>query len=277
MLCEKEVIAMFETMTQEMKLRNFSPRTMETYVQCNRDFYHWVQKNPRDVSGQDIRHYLLHLVGRQYASSTINLIHAALAFYYGTILRKNISDLPYQKREQYARLVPEKKEIKEMIERTKNTKHKLVIGLLYAAGLRCSEIIKIKLEDIDVNRRLLLVRQGKGAKDRYTILSEKIIEQIKHYLRTRLYQSPYLFASCDGHITTRTVEAILAAASHTANTKKYTPHSLRHSFATHLMEAGTKTEYIQQLLGHKDLRTTRIYEGITTRHLQAIPSPHDSL
>lgn len=268
---------MFETLTQEMKLKNFSPRTIETYIQYNREFIRYIQKNPRDVSGQDIRHYLLHLIGKQYSSSTVNLAHNALNFYYGNILRKKISTIPFQKREQKMRSIPTKYDIQRMLDVTSNPKHKMIISLLYAAGIRCSELIKIKISDINFNERLLLIRQGKGAKDRYTILSENVIPQIKHYLKVRPYQSPYLFASQDGHISSRTVEIIVDRACQQARIRNYSPHSLRHSFATHLMEQGTNLEYVQQMLGHKDIRTTRIYQHINPVHLQTIQSPHDNL
>lgn len=268
---------MFETLTQEMKLKNFSPRTIETYIQCNRDFMHYIQKNPRDVSGQDIRHYLLHLIGKQYSSSTINLVHNALNFYYGNILRKRVAAIPFQKREQKMRIIPTKQEIQKMLDVTVNPKHKIIISLLYGTGIRCSELIKIKISDINFNERLLLIRQGKGAKDRYTILSENVIPQIKHYLKVRPYQSPYLFASQEGHISSRTVEIIVDQACQQAKIRNYSPHSLRHSFATHLMEHGTNIEYVQEMLGHKDIRTTRIYQQISPHHLQMIQSPHDSL
>ena len=269
---------MFEILIQEMKLRNFSPKTRKVYLSYNFRFLEWIRKSPRDISGEDIRQYLLYLISRQYSSSTINLAHNALAFYYGTILRKNISAIPFQKREQKVREIASPDEIRKMISTVANPKHKILIGLLYASGIRRSEAIKIQLRDIDCERKLLLVRQGKGAKFRYTILSEQILTQIKEYLQTRSTISSYLFSTKEGHITDRTVEAVIDNARQKANIpKNITPHSLRHSFATHLMAQGTNIEYIQQMLGHKDIRTTKIYEHIVPAHLQKIPNPHDKL
>ncbi len=193
------------------------------------------------------------------------------------ILRRSFS-IPFQHREQKMREILTKEEIKALLDVTPNPKHQLLISFLYATGVRVAELIKIKLLDFDFARKLLLVRQGKGNKDRYTLLPEKIILEINAFLQSRQTKSEYLFATPTSHITVRTVQAILKQAKIKAKIMKpVTPHVLRHSFATHLMEANVKTEYIQQLLGHKDLRTTRIYEGITTKHLQTISSPYNSL
>jgi len=269
---------MFEILIEEMKLRNFSPRTREVYLYYNQEFLRFCHKSPREVSHLDLREYLLHLIEKQYSSSTINLVHNALSFYYGRILRKRVGDIPYQKREQRVRVFASPEEIEKMIEALDNPKHKVMISLLYASGVRVSELVTLKIEDIDLQKRLLKVCQGKGQKDRYTILSKTVVEQIRKYIHSRPYQSRYLFASSEGHVTIRTVEEVLKQARHKAKmTLHVTPHSLRHSFATHHMEQGTKTEYIQQMLGHKDIRTTRIYEHISTKHLENIKSPQDNL
>ncbi len=266
---------MFEVLIQEAKLRNFSPRSIEVYLHYNQQFLLFCNKKPTEVSTQDIRHYLLYLQEKHYSSSSINLAHNAINFYYQKIMRRSFS-VPFQHREQKMREILTPEEIKTLILVTQNQKHKLLIGLLYATGVRVAEIIKVKINDFDLSRKLLLVRQGKGMKDRYTILSNRISIQITEYLSSHKINSVYLFATPTGHITDRTVQAVLKIARMKSKiTKPVTPHVLRHSFATHLMEAGVKTEYIQQLLGHKDLRTTQIYEQITTKHLQSIPSPHD--
>ena len=269
------MIQMFKTMIEEMKLRNFSPQTQKVYLQYNQSFLNFARKSPRDVSGQDIRSYLLHLIEKQYSSSSINLAHNALNFYYGKLLRKNVKEVPFQKREEKHRLVPSKDEIENLCTVIKNPKYQLMISLLYASGVRVSELVRIKLQDIDVERKLLRVRQGKGGKDRYTILSVRVIEQIKAYLQMRPYPSNYLFSSRDGHLTIRAVEEVLKSAARRAKIQRATPHSLRHSFATHLMESHVRDSVIQKLLGHKDIKTTQIYASVATKHLQEIKSPHD--
>jgi integrase/recombinase XerD len=267
---------MFETLIEEMKLKNFSKKTMEIYLYYNQVFIKYIKKSPREVSGKDIRDYLLYLICKRKSSSTINLIHNALNFYYGNILKKSVKHIPFQKREHKVKQIASKNNIQKMIQVTKNQKHKLIISLLYASGVRRAELVKIKINDLDFGKKLLLVRQGKGNKDRYTILSDLVINQIHTYLMKRPYNSEYLFASQNGHITSSTVEQVIKQARIKAKIKNnLTPHSLRHSFTTHHMESGTKTEYIQEMLGHKDIRTTRGYEKISNRHLMKIKSPHD--
>ncbi len=236
---------MFEILIQEMKLRNFSSRTIDVYLYYNKQFLSFCHKSPREVSHKDIRVYILDLITKQHSSSTINLAHNALNFYYGKILRKSVGEIPFQKKEQRIKQLATSSEIQKMHSVLHNPKHKLIISLLYATGVRVSELVKIKLEDLDFGRKLLCVRQGKGKKDRYTILSDKVIEETKDYLNTRPYHSSYVFASHTGHISSRTVEEVICQACKKARiNKNISPHSLRHSFTTHHMEAGTKTEYI---------------------------------
>ncbi len=268
---------MFQPMTDELKLRNYSAKTIKVYLMYNQHFLACCRKRPQEVTSSDIRNYLLSLVDKRYSSSAINLAHNALNFYYQQILKRKF-DLPFQKREEKARAVPPAEEIQKLVNALQNPKHKLLVSLLYASGARVSEVVRIKLHDLDFERKLLLIRGGKGNKDRYTILSNLVILQIKNYLQKRPYQSDYLFASHDGHITPSTVEQVLKQAWKRAHLKnKITPHSLRHSFATHLMEAGIQDKYLQKLLGHKDIKTTQIYATAMTKHIQGIKSPHDNL
>ena len=249
---------MYETLTQEMKLRNFSPRTMEMYLEYNRDFFRFTQKNPRDVSGKDIRNYLHHLIAKQQSSSTINLAHSALDLYYGTILRKKVASIPLQNEGQKIPPVAEPTEIQRMIELTSNPKYKLLMSLLYASGLPLTELINIKIEDINPTKRVLTLRTG--TPDHVVILTKQVLTQIQQYLRDRPYESPYLFASQDGHITDRMVNAVIKQALEKARirTSRF-PHSQHHSFA------------------HENIRTTRIFEPIIPVHLQTISSPQDHL
>lgn len=268
----------FETLLQEMKLRNYSPKTIKAYLYHNKVFLQFIQKNPKEVSGQDIRNYLLHLIEKQKSSSSINLAHNALAFYYGKILRKKVNNIPFQKREQKMKVIANQEDIRKILEVTTNPKHKLLISFLYASGLRRSEVVRVKLSDIDFEQKVLLVRQGKGKKDRITVLSKSLISEIKIFLAKRNEKSEFLFATRYGHMNPRTVEAVVKQACRKAKIKKnITSHGLRHSFTTHHMALGTKTEYIQEMLGHKDIRTTRGYERISKKHLLQIKHPHDML
>ncbi|MBI4983747.1 tyrosine-type recombinase/integrase [Candidatus Woesearchaeota archaeon] len=269
---------MFEILIEEMKLRNFSPRTREVYLNYNRQFLQFTGKSPRDVSAENIRAYLLYLIEKRYSTSAVNLAHNALNFYYGKILRKAVKTIAFQKREQKIKEVLSKEEIRQLLEATTNPKHRLMIELLYASGVRVSELIRIRLEHLDLERKMLLVRQGKGKKDRYTLLSEKVITQINDYLKHRKNRSDYLFETLSGHLTMRAVQVVLNQAAKRAGiTRRVHPHLLRHSFATHLLESGARESHIQQLLGHKDIRTTQTYARITNKHLLGIESPHENL
>ena len=203
---------MFEILIQEMKLRNFSSRTQEVYLYYNHGFLKYIKMSPKEITQYEIKQYLLYLDEKQYSSSSINLVHNALAFYYGKILRKNIWTIPFQKREQKMREILTKEEIKQLINAPTNPKHQLLIALLYATGVRVDELIHIKTQDLDFSRKLLLVRQGKGKKDRYTILSENIILKLQEYLQSKKNSSVYLFETTTGHITDRTAQQILKYA-----------------------------------------------------------------
>ncbi len=268
---------MFEAMLDEMRLRNFSLKTQKVYLYYNQDFLRWVALKPQSVTEQDIKRYLLEYICAGRSSSTVNLAHNALLFYYNTVMKRRFYSLPFQKREQKVRVVPSKSEIDLLIDAVSYVKHKLVISLLYASGVRCSELISIRVSDVDFDRRLLLVRQGKGKKDRYTILSYSVLGLVSEYLKIRVWKgSFYLFDTPTGHITSATVEKVVAnAVSSCGLVKNMTPHCLRHAFATHHMRAGTQIEYIQKMLGHKDIRTTQIYERVDTSDLEGLRSPQD--
>ncbi len=268
---------MFEPMMEEMKLRNYSPKTINIYCRYNYHFLSFCRKQPQQVTAQDLRKYLLHLIEIQYSSSAVNLAHNALNFYYRTIMKRAFT-IPFQKREQRILEEATPEELRQILAVTRNPKHHLLISLLYAAGVRVSEVVRIKLEHCNLEKRLLLVSQGKGKKDRYTILSAAAIQEIKDYLAERLSSSSYLFASSSGHICEKTAEEILTQARKKAGlSKTITPHTLRRSFVTHHREIGTPWEYLQSMLGHKDIRTTRAYQRLSSNYIQSVQSPHDFL
>lgn len=160
-----------------------------------------------------------------------------------------------------------------------NLKHRLMLMLMYSAGLRGSEVVKLKSVDIDVQRKFIHVKGGKGRKDRYTILSDVAVETLHEYLKV-YGESKYLFPSQDRekHLTIRSVEKIFSDACKKAGVKKNaTAHSLRHSFATHLLESGVDLRYIQELLGHKSSKTTEVYTHVSNKELGKIKNPLDNL
>jgi site-specific recombinase XerD len=268
----------FEALIEECILRNYSKRTIELYLHYNKQFIKLIKKSPHQVTQKDIRWYLGVLIQWNRSPATVNLAHNALIFYYSQILKRKFYDIPFQKKEQKIKETLDKEEIKSLIEATHNPKHKLMINMLYATGVRVSELIKIKVEHIDFLKKLLLVKQGKGKKDRYTIISNNNIKEIKKYLEERKTGSNYVFETKSNHISSRTVQAVLKKAKRLAKIEKnVTPHILRHSFATHLKETGIEDSTLQKLMGHKSYRTTQTYAKVTNKHLANIKSPQDFL
>lgn len=214
------------------------------------------------------------------ATSTLNIIINALKFYYGEILKKDfIFEVKRPKKDRKLPVVLNREEIAKILLSITNIKHKAILTLIYSAGLRVGEIIKLKIEDIDTERMLIHIKGSKGRKDRYTLLSQRALEILKEYRKE--YRPPkWLFPgqNKERHITTRTVEKVFANACRKAGIKKpVTVHTLRHSFATHLLEGGTDLRYIQELLGHKSSKTTEIYTHVSTKDIGKIRSPLDSL
>lgn len=198
---------MFDVLMQEMKNKNFSPRTIELYVQYNKEFYEFIKKNPRDVANADIRFYIFHLLGKQYSSSTIEIIQNALAMYLQSINKRTNGAVEEVAK---GREAPTKKEVGKMLEVTKSPKHKLMMELMYLLKISAMELVKIKVGDIDFNQKMLRL------KAREVRLSDVMVEHIKKYVRQRPYQSEYLFASHEGHITQARIEKIVNTACYGA-------------------------------------------------------------
>jgi integrase/recombinase XerD len=264
---------------QELRIRGFSRETIKSYVLYNKLFLEFIGKSPKSVTNNDIRQYLISLKDRNCASSTLNVALNALKFYYREILkRKFFFDIKGAKKTNYLPTVLSKEEIERMLVKTTNPKHNFLISLMYSAGLRVSEAIKIHMRDFDLDRKMIVVRQGKGQKDRCTLLSEKLMPILRKQISLKK-PNGYLFtgAGGNGHLTSESAEKIVKKAAEAAGiAKKVTCHSLRHSFATHLLEAGTSIRYIQELLGHARLETTQIYTKVANNNLQNIKSPLDS-
>lgn len=266
---------------KELSIRKYSKRTIKSYMRINRDFLLFVRKGPEEVENEDIKRYLYHMINqKKVATSTLNTIINALKFYCGEILKKSfIYEVKRPKKDKKLPLVLSKEEVKKMLEVTTNIKHKAILMLVYSGGLRVGEVIKLKPEDIDASRKLIHIRASKGRKDRYTLLSDMALQILREYWK-REKPRKWLFPSWnkEKHITARTVQKIFQSACKKAGIKKnVSVHSLRYSFATHLLESGIDLRYIQELLGHKSLKTTEIYTHVSTKNLSAIRNPLDNL
>jgi len=271
----------FKNLRKNLVVRKYSPKTIKSYIHYNKDFLGYVRKKPNEITNEDVKDYLFYLVEeKEVSASTLNTVINALKFYYGEVLKRGfVYELKRPKKDKKLPVVLNQEEISKILSSITNIKHRPILMLIYSAGLRVSEVVKLKPGDIDDERKLIHIKGGKGRKDRYTMLSEVAMEMIRRYLK-EYGQSIWLFSSQDKekHITTRTVEKIFSNACRKANIKKNaTLHSLRHSFATHLLERGTDLRYIQELLGHKSSKTTEIYTHVSNKDIGKIKSPLDSL
>ncbi len=262
-------------LAQELRLRNFSPRTISSYIYYNKELLRFANKFSDEITKQDIKDYLEYLFDSGRSSSTVNLSINALKFYYNKIMHRRFFDenfgIKRPKSEKKLPTVLSKAEVLTMINVIDNIKHKLMIQVLYTSGLRVSELINLRISDIDFDRKQIFVRAGKGGKDRITIISKIVLSNIGKYLRK--YQPlEYLFEGRGGgKLTTRTVQAIVKKSSIGANIKKdVSAHTFRHSFATHLLENNTNLRYIQSLLGHSRLETTQVYTKIAVNKFSEI-------
>ncbi len=268
---------------RELRLRNYSLKTIKAYTSCLRSFLeHFRTRKPQELTGDDIRTYLLHLIeGENFAASSINQVINVLRFLYVEILKKPFAPgaIPRPRKERKLPTVLSLNEVETLFDVTENRKHRVILMLIYSAGLRLSELIKLKPEDVDSDRKLIHVRGAKGKKDRYTLLSDVVLNELRKYWK-QYRPGRYLFEgqSAGKPIAPRTVQKIFEQAVKKAGIAKHVSvHSLRHAFATHLLEQGTDLRYIQELLGHESSRTTEIYTHVSNKSLGAIVSPIDRM
>ena len=257
----------------KMRLRNYSPKTIKSYLLCLNNFLQAPGLILTEFNQNFIEKYLLKKKDAGLAPQTINLYLNAIKFFYNELFNKSVN-LHFSKKTLKLPVVLSKQEIHSIIESINNSKHKLLVSLSYGAGLRVSEIIDLKVGDIDFERNVLMVRQGKGSKDRQTLLPEKLINDLRNLIAGKS-ANDYLFSSqLGGKLTTRTAQAVFAhALTRSGIAKNATFHSLRHSFATHLLEDGVDIRFVQELLGHQNIRTTQIYTHLTNNAFRNIKSP----
>jgi site-specific recombinase XerD len=234
----------FEALKKELISRKYSRKTIKLYLHYNEDFLKFAKKTPCTISNCDVRDYLYHLVEEKNASaSTLNIAINALKFYYGEVLKQRFAyEIRRPKKDKKLPVVLSQEEVSRILSSVSNIKHKALLMLIYSAGLRVGEVVKLRVEDIDTERKLIHIRGAKGRKDRYTILSDTAAEVIELYRSTSTLKKWLFPGKREGfHITTRTVGKIFGKAVKKAEiSKNATVHSLRHSFATHLLESGVR-------------------------------------
>jgi len=274
-------------MLEELQRRNYSEATARCYIRTVEDFSRRFKRSPDRLGPEHIREYQAELFKKQKLSpSTVTQRLAALRFFYIQTLKKawSIAQTPYPKRAFHLPLILSREEVARLIDAAATSYHRTVLMTLYATGVRRAELTHLKISDIDSQRMVIHIRGGKGRKDRDVMLSPKLLEALRvHWRGLKRKPSAWLFPgnrwhSGDTPIDTKVVwYACKKAAQRAGIQKDVHPHTLRHCFATHLLEAGADLRTIQMLLGHRDLEETTIYLHLSERHLSATTSPLDVL
>jgi len=266
---------LLDEVRDELNVRNYSPKTVKNYLWCLKDYFSLRHDDFRNPDREHIKKYLLAKQEKGYSPQTINLHLNAIRFYYYKVAKsyKKI-DLQFAKRSKKLPVVLSRKEIARLIKTIVNRKHKLLISLAYGAGLRISEVVNLRVMDVQIYELTLHVKEAKGKKDRITLISEKLCDELRWQMHTKK-AGDYVFESQrGGKLTTRTAAKVFDNAMAKAGIiKPATFHSLRHSFATHLLENGTDLRYVQSLLGHSNIKTTQLYTAVTNPMLRQIKSP----
>jgi len=274
-------------MLEELQRRNYAETTINSYLRTVEEFSRRFNCSPDRLGPRYIREYQAELFQkRKFSPNTVAQRLAALRFFYTKTLKKvwSIEETPYPKKTLHLPTILSQEEVARLIEAARPPFHRTLLMALYATGLRRAELARLKVSDVDSKRMVIHVRGGKGRKDRDVMLSPKLLEALReHWRGLQRKPSAWLFPGNRWHtgdtpITTKVVwNACQEAAQRAGLQKDVHPHTLRHCFATHLLEAGADLRTIQILLGHRDLKETTIYLHLSQRHLHAIASPLDSL
>jgi site-specific recombinase XerD len=276
---DDSLMRLFET---ELRARKYSPRTIKTYLHFVRDFFRVSANFPVEQAKTALKAYIARLESQGYAASSMNLAISAITFFYahaGGQRSLSWNGVKRPKKDHRLPSVLDKGEVRQIIESAANIKQRLLLTLLYSAGLRVSEAVTLKMTDIDFRRKLIVVRQSKGRKDRCTPLADGAAVLLREYDALQDGQGKWLFPgqNTGEHITIRTAQKIFEQALLRAGVpREASVHSLRHSFATHLLENGTDIRYIQELLGHNSVKTTQRYTHVALRDALIIRSPLDT-
>jgi integrase/recombinase XerD len=270
-----------EQFIQQMVLKNYSKRTIENYIRQIQGLSVYYNLSPDLITQQQIRDYLQHRISIEKVSkSWVNIFISALKILLCEVLKRqwDVVDIPRPRREKKLPLILSRDEVSRLIQCTRNQKHRSIFMVAYGGGLRIGEVINLKIGDIDSKRMMMRIVLAKGFKDRYCQLSPILLNQLRNYWKL-FTPKTYLFETKPNHpITDRTVQTVFKQALKRAGIdKKATMHTLRHSYATHLMEQGVNLPLIQQLLGHKSLKTTSVYLHVQQYSIDAVQSPLDNI
>ncbi|HEY9073632.1 MAG TPA: site-specific integrase [Desulfobaccales bacterium] len=272
-----------DQMKEDLLLKAYSPHTMRSYLRCARHFAKHYMRPPEEMGEQEVRDFLLFLVRDRKASpATLDMYVNALKFLYNITLKRPevVKGISHPKRPKTLPVILSPEEVLQIFAAIRSVKHKAIIATAYAAGLRISEVCGLRITDIDSQRKRIHVRSGKGKKDRYVMLGESLLTLLRQYFQKVRPKGAYLFPGYNPQrpiCTTAVSQVLRKVVRQTGLTKKVSMHTMRHCFATHLLEAGTDIRILQVLLGHSSIRTTQRYTQITDRLLQKLVSPLDMI
>ncbi len=265
-----------------LKIRRYSPSTIKLYLKHVKDFLAFYYDKEIDLlTNEDVQYYNYeHIVKRKMSHNLQNMFMSSLKLFLNVVSEPgiNFDQIERAKNSRKLPTVFSKQEVQKIIQATNNLKHKNILLLTYGCGLRRSEIGNIKIDDLDADRHLMIIKNAKGKKDRYVPVSEKLVESLRQYYK--MYKpKKYLFETTSGKpYNAETIYKIFRRSLLASEIKKQSGiHALRHSYATHLLEAGTDLRYIQEILGHKSSKTTEIYTHVSNKNLSNINSPADDL
>lgn len=271
-----------DQLTLELTIRNYSPDTLRHYSYHLHQFFEFIHYSEAALNEDQVRAYLFDIkVNSSRSLSYLNMAYSAIKFLFVFILKIDwsIKAIPRPKSERKLPKVLSIDEIVLILRLTKNLKHRAILSTVYSAGLRVSELVNLKVSDIHSSNMQIFIAQGKGRKDRYTILSQNNLQLLRVYFKKYNPSSDFLFCNDNTGLplSTRTVQKVFKDALNRANiNRNLSIHSLRHSFATHLILNGVDIYFIQQLLGHASIETTAVYLNVLNRDISAIKSPFDA-
>jgi site-specific recombinase XerD len=270
-------------MINEMKLRRFAPKTQKSYISAVAGLSKFYNQSPDQINQERIRKYLLYLMeDRKLAWSTCNIVVSGLRFFYTNVLGIDSTtlDIPPRKKQKRLPEILTGEELERLFNHAGTPKTRILLMTTYSAGLRVSEVVRLKIEDIDSGRMTIRIQQSKGNRDRYSILSSRLLEELRLYWRM-YHPKQWLFPSSWDQVRPLSIDsaqkAYYASKKKAGITKGRGIHTLRHCFATHLLEAGVDPRTIQVLMGHRSIGTTMAYMQVTHKRLTSIKSPLDLL
>ena len=268
-------------MIEDMTIRKFAPKTQHDYLQRVKNFTAYLDRSPDTANSEDVRRYQLHLTASGVGVPTVNQTVSTLRFFFKVTLGRPdlVERTTFVREPRKLPVVLSPEEVARFLDAAAGLKYKAALSVAYGAGLRVSEVVALKVGDIDSKRMIIRVEQGKGRKDRYVMLSPHLLELLRAWYKAARPQG-WLFPGMNpvNPMTTRQLRRACHAAAHMAEIgKPVSPHTLRHSFATHLLEQNTDVRVIQVLLGHAKLDTTALYTRVATRTIREIMSPLDRI